>query len=298
MPFKIRQPKKRPHQPIEVLQQGGHWVERIYSEYHNAFRWVSILLVLAAIGSVLFWIQSMRAERQAWALEAEASRLYNENPELTAVLEKREVGDKDEHFRKALEIYRQIAEDFPRTSADVIASFYIGNIHFELEQYDQAMEAYQSFLKRYGGKSPLTPLVQSKLGYLFAKSGKREEALKLFQTVMGNNRAINQDQAYYEVGRLYEQMDVPQEAIAAYEKVTEKFEGSPWASESQARLAMLKPQSEPPEGKNLPSVILSAPEDSSGDTHSEENRDEPSQSRIPSESDNPASESPSGPPPK
>jgi tetratricopeptide (TPR) repeat protein len=258
MGYKIRTVKKTYKEPLEVLRDAGFLAE-FFSRYRSLLLGLGALAALAGLAALVIWQISLRSESKAWALEAEANRLFRENPELTAIMEKREIGDKNEHFKKSLQLYREIVQKYPRTSAAPVAAYYIGNVQFELKEFDNAIQSYQAFLSRYGGQSRLTPLVQSKLAYLYQQTGKEQEALKLFQTVMGNDRAVNQDQAYYEVGRIYEGMGVEKEAIAAYEKAAEKFKNSPWAAEAQARLAILKPEpASAATGQSTPSPVPSS----------------------------------------
>jgi predicted negative regulator of RcsB-dependent stress response len=250
MPYKIRTVKKGYKEPIDALKESR--LVDTYSRYRGVLFGIVGLALFGAVAGLIFWQMSVRSERQGWALEAEASRLYRENPELTAVMEKKEIKDKDEHFKKALELYQKIVLEYPRTTAAPVAQFYIGNTQFELKNSDGAIEAYKTFLGNYAGKSELTPLVQTKLAYVYQQAGKEDEALKLFQTVMANDKAPNQDQAYYEVGRIYEAKGVKNEAIAAYEKASEQFKNSPWATEAQTRLALLKPPPPPAPGQSAP----------------------------------------------
>lgn len=260
MPHKIRsiKNKKLSNDPISMLQRGDFLLES-YLRYKNILFIIVGLVISGVIAGTVFWQFSVRNERQAWALEGEAFRLFHEDPRLKATMEKKEIEDEEEHFRKALDLFRKIVQEYPRTTAAPVAQFYIGNAQFELKESDSAVQSYQTFINEYGDTSSLMPLVQAKLAYAYQQTGKEPEALKIFQTVMGNDLAFNQDQAYYEVGRIYEAMDVKTEAIAAYEKASEKFEDSPWAAEAQARLALLSPEPAQPSSEQTGSTSDTPP---------------------------------------
>ena len=240
MAYRIRAVRKASREPRELLAEPAFFVA-LYERYRKAILVVSALLALSLAAGTTFWLISSSQDRQAWSLEDEASRLFHENPELAAILEKKELKDKSEHFNKALDLFEKIVQDYPRSSAAPVAQFYIGNTRLELKEYDPAIQAYQTYLDRYGRKSPLAPLVQTKLAYVFEQTGKGGEALKLFEEISENAQALNQDEAYYEMGRLYEASDKKADAIAAYEKSSQIFKDSPWSAEAQARLAVLKP---------------------------------------------------------
>ena len=262
MPYKIRTVKKGYKEPIDALKESR--LIDSYSRYRGVLLGIVGLAIAGAVAGLFIWQMSIRSERQAWAMEAEASRLYRENPELTAAMEKKEIKDKDEHFKKALELYQKIVREYPRTSAAPVAQFYVGNTQFELKNNDGAIEAYKTFLADYGGKSELTSLVQTKLAYVYQQAGKEDEALKVFQTVMANDKAPNQDQAYYEVGRIYEAKGVKSEAIAAYEKASEQFKNSPWATEAKTRLALLNPPPPPAPGTSPTAGMAAMPPHGTG----------------------------------
>jgi|GEM_PF-1112794 len=240
MPYRIRAVKKESKGPNLILQEGAILADA-YAR-HRKVAWGFLgLLALGVLAGLVVWQISSQKEARAWAIEDEATRLYHENPELAAILERKEFKDKNEHYKKALALFQKVVQEYPRTSAASLSQYYVGNTEFELKEYDQAIQAYQKFLDRYGEKAPLAPLVETKLAYVLQQTGKPVEALKAFQRITENAKALNQDEAYYEMGRLYEAQDNKADAIATYEKTVQNFKGSPWSSEAQARLAVLRP---------------------------------------------------------
>lgn len=224
MGYKIKMRNAKSREPgVEVAPSSfARWVARC-RPWAFSVAGVGAILLISVVG--LFFLRIRQGARVS-ALEYEASQYF--------------YGEKKD-LQKARELYQKIREEYPKNSVAPLATYYAGNLSFELKEYDRAIALYREFVDRYAQKKEFLPLVYLRLGYTYEAKGEQSEALKSFKMVSDLSETRLKDQAFYEMGRIYEAMDVKAEAIAHYESVTTQFVGSPWATEALARLQVIRP---------------------------------------------------------
>jgi tetratricopeptide (TPR) repeat protein len=260
VPYRIKTESKKP-----ILEP-----EALLDRYERVSDWVAENLkpiaaaaaVLAAIGlawGVMAWM-GQRAEDQAARLYAAAYKTYQSAietgqqrvlpPEARTAYEQAITGFQDVHDR------------YPRTAHAAFALYTLGNVRAALEQHDQAIAAYDAWLKEYGDAQDLVPLVIQRLGYAYWAKGSFPEAIEQFARVMKMPQAPNRDQAYFETGRLMEQQGQKDKALETYNKLAAEYPSSPWSSEAMPRIVALggtppgregaKPQAQAPSAEAAP----------------------------------------------
>lgn len=85
-----------------------------------------------------------------------------------------------EHFEKSLEILKETGYALNQNEVET----YLARIHFELDQYDTAIDLTQKLLEREGENTVLAKYRTSTLGEYHFYGGELEKALKLFQTAL------------------------------------------------------------------------------------------------------------------
>jgi TolA-binding protein len=188
---------------------------------------------VAAVIVILFALES-HANREAESLGYEALRYYH-----GALPGGQKDAKAETDYQKALERYQEIVAKYPRSPSAVMAQYYIGNIYFELKNYDEAAKAYRKFIENYPGNRDLTALVYQRLGYTAEMQGKTQEALDSFKKIVEMKGMKNQDQALFEIGRLYEKMGQQNVAIEQYKTIVKDYTKSPLAIEARVRIKNL-----------------------------------------------------------
>lgn len=231
MPYKIKTiAKKSMLEPATIVSRS----EAVLNLLNTHRRWVALGVGLVlVVGLAWGWITWSLAEqnRKAQALEHEASKQVSGES-----LPEAELTDRTQ---KAIALYQEILTSYPRSSSTPFAQYQLGNSYFELKQYDKAVAAYQDFIHRYSGHKVLLPMVYPRLGYAHLFQGDHQAALADFDQVIQLENAWNKDQAYYEMGRVYEGLGEKASAIGKYEGLIKEFPRSPWAGEAQTRLKAL-----------------------------------------------------------
>lgn len=237
------------------MVQSEAWRNRIQ---HHA-RWIAVGIGLGsalAMIYLIFWFVNHRTEERAWTLESEASLLFHELPpplENSAKTPDAKKTDRPDQLKESAALYDEILKKFPRTSTAPIARYEIGNIYYEMKDYDLAEKQYQHLIDTHSSKEALMPLIHLKMGYLRQTKGDHASALNHFRVVYELKGSKNRDQAGYEMARALETTKKRDEAIKTYKEVSEAFPKSPWRIEAMARLAILIPAS--PSLKGTPSTI-------------------------------------------
>jgi TolA-binding protein len=222
---------KKSEELLPALDSLGHSFQR-----YGAPLLISVGILLLVAGGALgyFWYQS-RLENAAAGLAYEATLHYHQQPR-TDDKEKKPVPTKAENFKKALELFGEVTQKYPRTRAAAISQYYIGNSHLELGQYEQAVSAYQTYLDRYHPSGTMTGLALERMGVAEETKGDRAAAEETFKKVLATEGAMNKDQVLFSLGSLLEKEDKKEDAVAQYKRILKDYPLSVLIPDARTRL--------------------------------------------------------------
>jgi len=234
MVYKIKSPaKKQLKEPDEFITLFSRMVLYVRSHARRFLVLLGTFILVVSVTVIFFFLED-RANQQAQALEYEASRYYH------GTVPAGQQGAKMEpDYQKALERYQEIVANYPRSPSAMLAQYYIGNCYFELKNYDEAAKAYRKFIEKNKRNRDLAALVYERLGYTALMKGRTQEALDAFKKIVEMKAVKNQDQALFEIGRLYEKMGQKNEAIEQYKTLAQNYVKSPLAIEARVRIKNL-----------------------------------------------------------
>lgn len=196
---------------------------------------ITVVILLGAL-----YLVQYQQEQEALALEHQAAQAYLD----------RSLVDGDvaaEKLEKAITLYRQIIEKFPRTASARSAWYMIGNALAEQDDYTGAIEAYQRFIDQAGNSPALLGLVYQRLGASYLASGNREKGIAAYTQVLQMPQTLNKDQVLFELAKLDEHEKRNDEALARYKQLLDEHPNSPYASEATLRVKILGPPADEPE---------------------------------------------------
>ena len=264
MPQPIKTPAKRPMlAPEDFLRPEGlqHW---LIDNLKTVVAVVGVLVLAGAAWGIVEFLQH-RAEEQAAGLHAEAMSAYQ-----AALPPERQLRvlspETKEALERAVAASQKVRDEHPRTRHAALALFHQANAYASLERFDDAIAGYEQWLAAYA-EPELTPLVTQRLAYALWAKGKPEEALARFDEVTNMPDALNRDLAYFEKGRVLEQLGKKDQAIEAYTALAKAFSSSLWTSEGTARIVALggtPPGREPDERTTGSNVQPQPPDPSAG----------------------------------
>jgi tetratricopeptide (TPR) repeat protein len=173
---------------------------------------LAAVLVIAA-GYTLF--QSSN-DKKASALLATAQGYYQERSGAAP------------DYAKALELYRGVQKNYPRTTSGAIAQFYVGNCLVNLNQPNEALKEYETLAKKYSSEKDLVGLAYQRMAYVQSALGKQSDAIASFEKA---EAVLGPGFATVELAKLYERAGNGAEAQKKYKVIAEKLGGSAFAPE-------------------------------------------------------------------
>jgi TolA-binding protein len=141
-----------------------------------------------------------------------------------------------EQYKKALDLFAKAYD----TKKLPVSLYYIGASHYELGNFDQAIDTFDQFVRKYQGEELLLPLAYQKLASSYMRKGDAAGASKTLDALYKSPGSIYQDLALIEHGKLLEKEGKSEEARKKYEELVQKFPQSPFLNEAKARLSERK----------------------------------------------------------
>ena len=249
MAYKIRDVSTKPTIADQTAHLSGKERVFFFVEQNRMAILGGVLLVvvaLIALGTVV-WLEKEKS-REALVLEGQAQSLY-----IDRSFDEQE--KTKENLGKATELYRQILDDYPRTTSARLSLYFLGNTLMEQDDLPGAMKAYQQFLDQNRGDDMLVGLVSQRLAYAHLVNGDQEAAVEKFSQILSLPNALNKDQALFELAKLEEAGEDTEKAVSYYKQLVEEYPSSPYTNEASLRIKVLAPEeSESPvkeEGKEV-----------------------------------------------
>lgn len=128
-------------------------------------------------------------------------------------------------YKNVLEKFDEVTNNFPRTSSGKFSYLYKGNIHLQLAEFEEAIKAYQAFLKKAGKEKFYRVFAMEGLGYAYEGKKDYEKAINSYQKILEANESFQLANAYLSIGRCYEKLGKNKEALDSYKgflKVSQK----------------------------------------------------------------------------
>jgi tetratricopeptide (TPR) repeat protein len=168
---------------------------------------IFILLILLAGGWYIYQL----------SYETSAGTMY------TRVLESAMKAGSPAGDLAAIKGYKDIIDQYPRSGAAVAAYYKLGNIYLSRHEIDNAISAYQDFLKKAPSDSDLVTLAYSGLGSCYEMKKDFTHALEEYNNAMKTNTGISFEAMNYgSIARVYEAMNNSAKAVEFYRKALGK----------------------------------------------------------------------------
>jgi tetratricopeptide (TPR) repeat protein len=132
-----------------------------------------------------------------------------------------------QEYRTVLEKFDEVITKYPRTSSGKIALLFKGNIYLRLDEFEDAIKAYEVFLQKTGKEKLYRSFALDGLGYAYEGKKDYEKAVDAYQRLVGLGEGFQSADAYLGLGRCYEKMRKTKEALENYKnfiRVSQKSE--------------------------------------------------------------------------
>ncbi len=121
-----------------------------------------------------------------------------------------------QEYKNVLDRFDEVITKFPKSSCGKLAILYKGNIHLRLGEFDEAIKAYESYLEKAGKERLYRAFAMEGLGYSHEGKKGYEKAMNAYQKVIDLGEGFQLANAYLGLGRCYEKMGKPKEAVENY----------------------------------------------------------------------------------
>lgn len=149
--------------------------------------------------------------------------------------------DQKAKIEEGITLLNSLAAQYSRSRSLAPALLYLGNAHYRLGQYDQAIFTYQKLLLSMPKLDPgLRALAQNALGYAHLAKNDYGTAANYFTQVGSSPAQFLKEQALFNQAQAYEKANNREKAVQAYRQIIIEFPTTPRAGLSRQRLAELK----------------------------------------------------------
>ncbi len=121
-----------------------------------------------------------------------------------------------QEYKAVLEKFDEVITKFPGTSYGKIAILYKGNIYLRLGEFENAIAAYEGFLRKIGKGKLYRSFAMNGLGYSYEGKKEYEKAARAYQEVIALGESFESADAYLGLGRCYEKLGKTKEAVENY----------------------------------------------------------------------------------
>lgn len=201
---------------IEQEQEKENFVTKtlaFFKKYQNIIYGVLIGLLVIACAIIAFnrfYIQKKNGEASAEIVQPINWFMKGDTTSLNMALE----GDAENDG------FLAIADGYKFTSTSNTAKYYAGLCYLYLGQKDEAMDYLKKFKKKedviwYG--------CQILIGDLYDEQGDETNAIKYYQKATKGNDPLYTPNALFKLGQMYERSEKWEEALASYQKIEDNF---------------------------------------------------------------------------
>ncbi|MCC2640043.1 MAG: uncharacterized protein K0S45_456 [Nitrospira sp.] len=256
MSYRIRIPSKTDPLDETHLLSGLERILFVLQEQRRALLvGGGVLLVAGAVVAAVIWYD-YQSTLQARELDQEATLHYLNRPADDPQKAR-------EQLSQAITLYKQVVDQYPRTSVAPLAMFHLGNAQVLANEVDAGIESYKRFMLLYNSNPSLLGLVQQRLAYAYLVKGDRDQAAKAFTGILEIPGALNKDHVLFELAKLEESQARPEGALAHYQDLMKKYPSSPFTNEAAVRVKVLdvkKSLNSPPvDAETVPAASAPAP---------------------------------------
>jgi tetratricopeptide (TPR) repeat protein len=178
-----------------------------------------VIIVLVLILAVFFY------ERWAKKNEGNAYQMFTLAVETYQAASTPYRDGSPQEYRTVLGKFDEIITTFPGTSAGKLSILFKGNLHLRLGEFEEAINAYETFLKKAGKEKLYRIFAMEGLGYSYEGKKDYEKALDAYRKILKLGENFQLASAYLGMGRCYEKLGKNKEALENYKdfiKVSQK----------------------------------------------------------------------------
>ncbi len=167
-----------------------------------------IVATIIATGIYMYWNHYQYSAKEMYAKANNNLLQTIENPE---------------NANKNIKLFQELIEKYPHSWSARMAHYHLGNIYYNLGEFDKAIADYRKFVSsRISDKAGIKFLALTSIGYSYEAKKDYKDALEYFEKALKSNNAGFESVAFSNIARIYEQMNDKKNALENYKKALEK----------------------------------------------------------------------------
>jgi tetratricopeptide (TPR) repeat protein len=232
MPRKVKRPVKKAVAPEEALL----FFDRVGDVFIKNWRLFAIALVVAGliVFAVLSWVARVeRRETYASFLLSQGIAKLKEGDSLTGE-------EANKAYAEGLERLSNLVEEYNSTESGELGLLYLGKNFSRLKRYGEAIERYEEFLSLDGSNALYRSIALLSLGSAYQSEKNYAKAAECFRELTQMEAGFLRADSILAQARVYEEMEQPQEALAAYKDFLEQYPDSSESNQIRRKVALLE----------------------------------------------------------
>jgi len=177
-----------------------------------------VILLIIIFSIIFFRMWERQKEEQAYRKLNLAMALYQR---ASSVKQERLPSE----YKNVLAKFDEVITEFSRTSSGKLSFLYKGNIHLKLDEFEEAIKAYQTFLQKAGKERVYRLFAMEGLGYAYQGKKDYESAIRIYQKIIEMGESVQMADSHLNMGLCYEKSGKNKEALESYKtflKISEK----------------------------------------------------------------------------
>lgn len=224
------------HAGIRIL----HWL-RDNIKLIGMIAGVIVLLGIIAVGWALY---KKNINEKALVLEGKAFKLHQTVETETQSAQPEETANNDttegkNPYQEVIALYQQIMDQYPGTDSAERALFMLGNIEYDLRNYEQAQKYFSSYVSKYP-EGKLRDQAEESMGYILEQQAKYQQALDTLKGLESKLPPSRKTAVLLAIARNYEALEKIDDAIAVYQGIVDSNTSFSWKNRAKERLDILQ----------------------------------------------------------
>lgn len=211
----------------ELVEASGKIVDYL-TGHGNQVLVIAGIVIIVALLTILVNFYSSSKKAKSSALFTQARNLYdlalNETPPSIATLS------------GSLETFDTLLSNYGDGVEGALGNFYKGNIYFNLQDYDKALDSYSKYLSFKMKNKAYDAIAMTNIAYCYENKNDYEKAIEQFKKITESASGFIKESAFIDLGLAYEKVNKIDEASKLYADFVANYPSSSLVETAQARI--------------------------------------------------------------
>jgi len=186
----------------------------------------TLLVLIIVISGVIYF--KMKADDRASQLLGKAiAKLTAIQPSEASFIE----------YEATKKLFKDILDKYGSTGAGKAALLHYANLCYQTKAYDEAIKSYTEALDVFENKKEFKTPILSSLAYSYEGKENYEKAAAYFETIVADPNAVMNDQALFNLGRIYGKQGNTDSEKEMYSRIVAEYPDSMYFEIAKEKLA-------------------------------------------------------------